>query len=258
MLRTRTADGVALSGVLVSQANPSPSSAIVVSHGITNHVRKPIVARSLRRLSRIGDVLAFDLRGHGSSGGRSTVGDREVLDIDAAVAAAHRFGYRSVVTLGFSLGASVALRHAALCGGVDAVVAVSSPARWFVRDTTAMRRVHWLLESPIGRVVSPAVGVRLGQPWRDRVPLQPLEVVGRIAPTPLLLVQGTHDHYFPEEHGRALARAAGAGAELWVEQGMAHAESAMTPQRVDRIAGWIGSITASSAPAAHRHHEGTR
>ena len=33
----------------------------------------------------------------------------------------------------------------------DAVVAVSAPARWYSRETAAMRRVHWALEQPHGR-----------------------------------------------------------------------------------------------------------
>lgn len=259
-MRTATGDGVGLAGVLVRQAGARGDLAIVVSHGITNHVRKPFVARALRRLSRTGAVLAFDLRGHGASGGRSTVGDLEVRDVAAAVAVARNLGYERVATLGFSLGASVVIRHAALHGGVDAVVAVSSPSRWWVRDTPPMRRVHWMLESPLGRAVSPLVGVRLADPWGEAPPLQPLEVVDRIAPTPLLLVQGTADHYFPPEHGRALWRAAGGDAELWLEQGMRHAESAMTPERVDRLADWItrrtGSIAASGtgdSSATSRH-----
>ena len=33
----------------------------------------------------------------------------------------------------------------------DAVVSVSAVSRWYVRDTTPMQRVHWLLETGLGR-----------------------------------------------------------------------------------------------------------
>ncbi|GAA1280898.1 alpha/beta hydrolase family protein [Saccharothrix xinjiangensis] len=213
--------------------------AFVVGHGFTNHVRKPFVSRVLRRFAAHGGVVALDFRGHGRSGGSSTVGRDEVHDLAAGVSLARDLGYRRVVTVGFSMGASIALRHAALHEDrPDAVAAVSAPSRWWVRDTPAMRRVHWLLEQPHGRLAARALGVRLGPPW-SATPESPLEVAHRIAPTPLLIVHGEQDHYFGPAHAVALHRAAGGDAELWLEPGVRHAESAMTPVLVDRIATWL-------------------
>jgi pimeloyl-ACP methyl ester carboxylesterase len=189
------------------------------------------------------------------------VGADEVLDVAAAVAAARELGHRRVATLGFSMGASIMLRHAAGCApgdpGVDAVASVSSPARWYVRETPAMRRVHWLLEQPSGRLAARALGLRVGRPWTEP-PASPIEVVHRIAPTPLLLVHGARDHYFPPEHAIALHAATGGTAQLWVCPDVRHAESAMTPGLVDRIAGWLtGSATiadrtdSSTPPRSH-------
>src|SRR5205807_1204924 len=118
----------------------------------------------------------------------------------------------------------------------DAVVSVSSPSRWYVRQTAPMRRLHWLVEAPHGRLLAPLLGVRLEQPWA-LLPTSPIEVVHQIR-TPLLIVHGERDHYFPVEHGRALHRAAGR-AELWLEPGMAHAETAVSPDLVDRIGAWL-------------------
>ena len=75
-------------------------------------------------LNLTGGVIAIDFRGHGRSGGRSTVGDREVLDVDAAARHARHLGYRRVGLIGFSMGGAVVVRHAGLLGGVDAVVSV--------------------------------------------------------------------------------------------------------------------------------------
>ncbi|GGP81166.1 alpha/beta hydrolase [Saccharothrix coeruleofusca] len=226
--------------------------AFVVGHGFTNHVRKPWVARVLERFARHGGVVALDFRGHGRSGGRSTVGGDEVHDLAAGVSLARDLGYRRVVTVGFSMGASIALRHAALHEDrPDAVAAVSSPSRWWVRETAAMRRVHWLLEQPHGRLAARALGVRLGPPWAT-VPESPLEVVHRIAPTPLLIVHGEDDHYFGPAHATALHRAAGGNAELWLEPGTRHAESAMTPALVDRIATWLSGASQRSASEQSR------
>jgi pimeloyl-ACP methyl ester carboxylesterase len=173
------------------------------------------------------------------------VGGDEIHDLAAGVGLARALGYRRVVTVGFSMGASIAIRHAALATDKpDAVAAISGPSRWWVRETSAMRRVHWLLEQPHGRLAARALGVRLGAPWTT-IPESPLEVVHRITPTPLLVVHGEDDHYFSPEHGLALHRATNGHSELWLEPATRHAESAMTPALVDRIAAWLDRASAS-------------
>ncbi|HYH29479.1 MAG TPA: alpha/beta fold hydrolase [Pseudonocardia sp.] len=232
------------------------STALVVAHGFTHRIRYSSTRRLLAAFAQDVPVVALDMRGHGRSGGRSTVGDREPLDLDAAVATARALGYERVVTVGFSLGAAVALRHAA--AGVhrpDAVVAVSSPARWYSRETAPMRRVHWLLEQPHGRLVARAIGVRLDGGW-EVVPPSPVEVVGAIA-VPLLLVHISGDRYFSAAHARALAAAAGGRAELWNEPGDGHGESGTHPELARRIARWArnpddGRERTRSTVGAHR------
>ena len=79
--------------------------------------------------------------------------------------------------------------------------------------------------------------MRLDAPWAT-VPPSPLEVVGAIAPTPLLLVHGDRDEYFPLEHFRALVRAAGPSATAWVVPGFGHAENGATAPLVERVGRW--------------------
>ncbi len=229
------ADGTRLHGLLLPGPGLPADLGFAVGHGFTNHVGKPHVRRVLERLSRHAPVLGVDFRGHGRSGGRTTVGVAEELDIAAAVEHLRDLGCTRVVAVGFSLGGSVVLRHAARSDQPpDAVVSVSSPARWWVRDTPAMRRVHWLLEQPHGRWSARLLGVRLAPPWDD-VPVSPIELVARI-PVPQLIVHGEDDHYFPVADAVALSEAGGGA--LWREPGMRHAESAATPHLVDRIARW--------------------
>lgn len=274
----RTADGVALDAVYERGAaahKSAPGGAhggahecayegsddlvFVVAHGFTGALERPHVRRVARALAQHGAVVTFSFRGHGASGGRSTVGDREVLDLAAAVTWARGFGHARVVTVGFSMGGSVVLRHAALHGGgpadtartgthtdtartgtgTDAVVSVSAPARWYYRGTAPMRRLHWLVTRPEGRLLS-RCGLRTRIHHRDwdPVPLSPVEAVPRIAPTPLLIVHGDRDGYFPLDHPRTLAAAAGDHGELWLEHGMGHAENAATDELLHRIAHW--------------------
>ncbi|MGY2083713.1 alpha/beta hydrolase family protein [Blastococcus sp. SYSU DS0539] len=241
----RTADGVRLSGIVVPAAPPGPLPpaarplTFVVAHGFSNSVRYPPFVRFAGRLSRFGEVRAVDFRGHGRSGGRSGAGgDQELADVDAAVGAARADGAEAVVALGLSMGGGAVLRQAVLGRHrPDAVVGVSAVSRWYVRDTRPMRRVHWLLETTAGRRLAVRLGVRLGDPWLTPPPA-PLEVVSAIAPTPLLLVHGDRDEYFPVEHFRSLVRAAGPAATAWVVPGLGHAENGATAPLVERIGRW--------------------
>ncbi len=280
--------GAAAEGV----AGARGGAAIVLAHGFTGDLERPHVRRIARSLARHAAVVSFSFRGHGRSGGRSTVGDREVLDLAAAVAWTRRLGHDRVITVGFSMGGSVVLRHAALhradepagappgaqpCaareerdgapfvgrgvrvpaptepgaverGGrtvadvsaaTDAVISVSAPARWYYRGTAPMRRLHWLVTRPEGRVLG-RYGFRTRIHHRDwdPVPLSPVEAVPLIAPTPLLIVHGDRDPYFPLDHPRMLAAASAGAADLWLEPGMGHAEHATDAALLSRIADW--------------------
>ncbi|MDT0570961.1 alpha/beta fold hydrolase [Streptomyces sp. DSM 3412] len=215
--------------------------AVIVAHGFTGHADRPHVRRVAEVFARYGSVVTFSFRGHGRSGGRSTVGDREVLDLAAAVRWARELGHARVATVGFSMGGSVVLRHAARPdAGTDAVVSVSAPARWYYRGTAPMRRVHWLITRPEGRLLG-RYGFRTRIHHRDwdPVPLSPVESVPLISPTPLLIVHGDRDGYFPLDHPETLAAAAGGHGELWLERGMGHAENAASGELLERVGDWV-------------------
>ena len=98
-----------------------------MAHGFTLHWQHGAVWKAATRLNRSCGVITFDFRGHGRSGGVSTLGDLEIRDVDVALRYARELGYQRVATVGFSMGASIVLRHAGLIGGADAVVSVSGP-----------------------------------------------------------------------------------------------------------------------------------
>ncbi len=212
----------------------------------------PDVWRIANRLNRRGGVIAFDFRGHGRSGGATTLGDKEIRDVDAAVAYARELGYQQVVTVGFSMGASIVLRHAGLMGGVDAVVSVSGPGRWYFRGTPSMRRVHWAVEHRLGRILTKRLfKTRISAGRWDPVPVPPANAAARISPIPLLIVHGDRDEYFPSDHAEQLFEAAREPKELWIVPGFGHAESAISTNLVDRIAQWsVTAINTRAAPVA--------
>ncbi|MEU7892592.1 alpha/beta fold hydrolase [Nonomuraea sp. NPDC049152] len=235
----RTADGVRIDAAHTPSRGRGDLG-IVVAHGFTGSWRERTARGIAHVLSAFGGVMAFDFRGHGRSGGETTVGDLEVLDIEAAVRHARVVGYSSVAVVGFSMGAAVAIRHAGLHHGVDAVAAVSGPARWYYRGTKPMRQVHWAIERPFGRwAARVAKRTRIARGQWDPVPMPPYEAAALISPTPLLVVHGDADAFFPLEHAHQIFDGAREPKELWIERAYGHAETAATPELIRRIGKWI-------------------
>jgi len=219
---------------------------VVLAHGFTGHTDEPALAQVAGGFAATVGVVGLDFRGHGRSGGESTVGDQEVLDVAAAVAWARTLGYRRVATVGFSMGGAVVARYAGLGGDTDAVVVVSAPSRWYYRGTPHARRAHWVIEAPVGRwVARTGLATRIERGgWRP-VPVEPRVAVSGIR-VPMLVVHGDADQYFPLDHADELAAAP--GAQLWVEPGFGHAEQAMDADLTGRIAAWLRTALAPSAP----------
>src|ERR1700761_3400778 len=222
-----TDDGVPIDTVHLAQDS---DLAIVLAHGFTLSWQRPAVWQIATQLQRMAGVVAFDFRGHGRSGGLCTMADKEIRDLDVAVAYARELGYPRVAAIGFSMGASIVLRYAGLVGGgLDAVASVSSPGWWYFRGTERMRRVHFAVEHRLGRLVTRKLAhTRVtSEPW-DPVPVPPDQAAARIAGIPL-----------PVEHAQQIFRAAHDPKELWLVPGYGHAESACRPALTDRIGGWV-------------------
>lgn len=248
-----TQDGVPVETVhLPGPAGSGPGAlAIVMAHGFTQSWQRPAVWKIAQRFNRTAGVVTFDFRGHGRSGGLSTLGDKEIYDLDVAVRYARQLGYERVATAGFSMGASVALRQAGLLGGVDAVVSVSGPGHWFYRGTVAMRRVHFAAERRAGRLFAKHVlNTRISADgWPSPEPEPPAVAAARISPVPVLIVHGDRDLFFPAEHGRELYNGAREPKELWLLPGFGHAERATDDALADRIAAWVADAVSKQGAA---------
>jgi pimeloyl-ACP methyl ester carboxylesterase len=243
-----TSDGVPIDTVHLPKES---DLAIVLAHGFTYSWQRPAVWRIANRFSRVAGVVSFDFRGHGRSGGLSTLGDREIKDLDVVVAYARQLGYQRIGLVGFSMGASIVVRYAGLIGGVDAAVSVSGPGRWYYRGTERMRRVHFAVEHRVGRLATRMLMKTRISPNRwDPTPVPPYEAAAQISPIPLLVVHGDKDLYFPVEHARQLYDAARDPKELWLIPGFAHAESGCGNGLADRIASWTATAARTGAVQA--------
>jgi uncharacterized protein len=206
-LTLRTADGLALA----AEAWPTPTpaaSVVVLAHGFTAHRRDPSVLAMAHELRAAGHaVVTYDMRGHGESEGLCTLGDREGLDVAAAVVAARDLAPR-VVVVGASLGAIAVLRYAVDDPELAGVVTVSSPARWRLRSPRAAFAAV-LTRTGVGRRLARRLGARLDSTWRRTEP--PDELAARLA-VPLAVVHGTGDRFMPTSEAEILHEA-GSGAD---------------------------------------------
>ncbi|MBA2316222.1 MAG: alpha/beta hydrolase [Euzebyales bacterium] len=252
----RTRDDVRLVGTFLSPpaAVAVPGSApragaVLIAHGFAAHRRKAAYVALADRLARLHPVLTLDLRGHGEAGGRSTFGDLEVHDVRAGVAWLRREGFAWVGAVGVSMGATAVLRAAGAgpANALDSVCAISAPASFRVHATPAVAVLQRVVSSASWRLAArAALGIRVAPRWGD--PADAVRVVARIAPTPLLLVHGRDDHFFPLDHARRLLRAAREPRALWIEpSGFGHAEDGLTAAFADRLADALVTVRATGA-----------
>jgi alpha-beta hydrolase superfamily lysophospholipase len=170
--------------------------AVVFGHGFTGSQHNRKVVAFARDVAAFGSaVYTADFRGHGESGGLSTLGDREVRDFEALVEVARR-QHDKVVSVGASMGAFVALRHAGLGGEVDAVVAISSPADGREPRLPRARVLRTFVRTERGRRLLDRYGTHV-DPHQILVAVPPLDLASAIAPTPVAIVHGERDRYVP-------------------------------------------------------------
>jgi fermentation-respiration switch protein FrsA (DUF1100 family) len=85
--------------------------------------------------------------------------------------------------------------------------------------------------------------------------MPPAEAAALIAPTPVLIVHGDRDIYFPPDHGQQLYDAAAEPKELWMIPGFGHAERHTDDALVDRIAAWADTASAAASHAKGQPEE---
>jgi pimeloyl-ACP methyl ester carboxylesterase len=231
-----TTDGVRIVGTALG-ADLTSRPALVLAHGLMGWHRRERFAVFAEELTHWFAVYAVDLRGHGASGGIGDYGGAEIQDIDAVVALARARGHRTVITMGMSMGGITVLRHAALLGGVDAVVPISSLAWWNWRDTAHPKVAGWMDRRIVhkrGRLLLRLWGSRLPDDWAE--PASPEDVVAKISPVPFLLVHGDRDGLFSVAHAERLFELAGEPKRLLLGHGGRHAEDLIQPGFAELLA----------------------
>ncbi|HXY95255.1 MAG TPA: alpha/beta fold hydrolase [Acidimicrobiia bacterium] len=198
-----------------------PRAAVVVAHGFgasSDDAELVAVAEALHESDF--DVITYDARGHGRSGGLCTLGDLERHDVAAAVGRARDRSPR-VVLVGASMGAIAVLRYTAGDDAVAGLVTVSCPARWTLPRNARGVLSTLLTRTPLGRsVAARRLGVGISPKWANPEP--PIVLAPRVH-APFAIVHGSVDPFIPATAARELYCAANIPRRLDVVPGLGHA-----------------------------------
>lgn len=213
----KTQDGILLNGWVVKPEHlRAKNPAVIICHGVgANKSDFTELAVSLSRRGYI--VLLFDFRAHGESEGRRTsLGYNEQKDIVAALdllKARSEVDAGHIGIYGFSMGGSAAILAAAETRAFSAVVVDSAFTSLRDQARDAITGFYHLPSFPFLPLT--IMGYQLYfQASVDRI--APVQVIAKIAPTPVLIIAGEGDALIPAENGRRLFSAAAEPKELWV------------------------------------------
>ncbi|MDA1270907.1 MAG: alpha/beta fold hydrolase [Chloroflexi bacterium] len=191
------------------------------------------VALAARMVERGYNVLMFDLRGHGSSGGDKVSGGYfEQWDVLGAFdylveRDGGPGGVGQIGLMGFSMGAATSILAAAEEPGITAVAADSpyADASDLIARESARKTPfpEWLVPVfiPAAKLMANAIyGIDVG----ELVPERAVADLGY----PVLVIHGTEDERIPVEHGKRVVAAAEDGSFLWRAPGVGHVDAFLT------------------------------
>lgn len=170
------------------------------------------------------NVLAFDFRNAGKSGGNITsIGYFEKDDLLGAIKYVKSQGSKHVVLMGFSSGASTCLLAAAESSDVDAVIADSpfSDLKEYLNSNLSV----WsgLPSFPFNRTISLSVEMLTGI---DTAKVSPKNVIGKLSPRPVLFIHSKDDKKISISNSielyDAYSKIAGDNAVFWRTEGVDH------------------------------------
>src|SRR5690348_154076 len=230
-----TEGGAILRGWYVPSPHPT-DAAVVTVHGAGGN-REEFIGE-LKWLHEAGyPVLMFDCRGHGQSdwqGRGISLGVREHRDVESAVRYVKQGrGAKRVAVFGCSQGAASSILAGAEDRDIDAVIAEASFAEPDEVLEVNLSRARPDLSAWFVNLTSELAVWRMG----GRGAPGPADVIAKIAPRPVMIMQGGADVMVPPRDGQLLYARARQPKTFWLGDGAQHCGMAQQypdqyPQRV--------------------------
>jgi hypothetical protein len=245
----KAADGVRLHGWFLPARPPRIGSVLFV-HGNAENISTHI--GSVAWLPAAGfDVLLFDYRGYGRSEGVPTLAGLH-LDFEAALDLlldAPELAGDNVVVFGQSLGGALAITALADSPQRERVRALVIEGaftgyRSLAREKLAGFWLTWPLQWPLGLTID------------DQY--RPIEMIGALAPMPVVVIQGEADQIVPPHHGLALFEAAGEPKALWLVAATGHIQAFAQPEIRARLRNYLHSVLDDPGVLTERSSSGSR
>jgi pimeloyl-ACP methyl ester carboxylesterase len=213
---------------------------IIVCPGYYNSKANRWMRKTVEILSSKYDVIVFDFRGHGMSGGRYTWSAKEDIDVDAVLDYARSQGYRHIGIVAFSLGAAAAVNSVASRDNVDSMVLISCPSSFRMIDFHFWEPEMFVdlkdnIECKWEGKGARACNILL--PKKD-----PIDTIKNIKHAAILLIAGDKDWVIKDHHSKMLYTVATEPKKLEIIKGGGHAERLIQayPQKMkDLILGWL-------------------
>jgi pimeloyl-ACP methyl ester carboxylesterase len=228
-------DGVRLVGWLFPATGVARKGLMIYLHGIADN-RASGVGIAQRFTPQGYDVLVYDSRAHGESGGDvCTYGFHERRDVSRALDAA---GASQAILFGSSLGAAVALQAAAVEPRIRGVIAQSPFAD--LRTIVEERAKRF---GPLATRGEIAAALRLAeQQAAFRVDdVSPLALAPRIR-VPVLLIHGERDRETAPAHSRRIHDALGGPRQLLIVPGAGHNDVLGREEAWRAIDSWLAAL----------------
>ena len=229
--RTFEGEGVKLKGWFAAAIGHRRGTLIYL-HGIADNRASGVGV--LERFQKRGfDVIAYDSRAHGQSGGDAcSYGVFEKQDLHRVLDTA---APGHIVLLGGSLGAAIALQEAAGDSRVSTVIAADCFSD--LRTVATERAPSFFTSGAIEKAFS--IAQQKGHFQIDAA--SPLEAARSIK-IPVLLIHGEADHDTPPDHSRRLFAALSGPKRLILVPGAAHGRSLGGKDVWEQIDAWIDSV----------------
>jgi len=191
-ISVRTSDGVDIKGYYVHTLPDEKlrRSVVVIAHG--GFRSKDLFVKVLLTawLCDQFDVIGFDFRGHGESGGNWTGDGKTVADLKAIVDFAKQKGYQKIGLFGRSMGGWTAILEASDYHNLDAIVVAGLPPGYFSQVPEFQGRIAILKFPGAAFLMRIVMGVRFDHFADDRAPIKE---INRVSPIPLLIIYNETD-----------------------------------------------------------------